>query len=420
MADESTANADALLDRVLELDRLGRSEAAGRALLRLADENVPGANSLLGAWLLTGRTWKADVGEGVSRLLRASAQGDAAAMACLAALHAAGLFVRQDLGRAMDHLLDAALRGSHGSITQLALLLPAEASTLRARLLFDAATRGDANAQYFLGLDLSKHPAEAARDGAGLWWSIAAAAGHPLACTRSEPFRGALTLPPTPALPAVFWNDVHTALGRREWQSPAASTAASTSGPLEVTAQMIESDWCDYLVGNHGMQLEAAEVNLPDGSSQRHAMRSNSLSQISLGRLDILSALTWARVAAHCGVEVPDCEWPNLLRYLPGQQYDDHFDFIDPEISAFRPELDARGQRIRTMLLYLNDDYEGGTTDFPTLGLSHQGQRGELLHFANVLGEGHPDRRMLHAGRPCTRGTKWLMSIWVRDRAQHG
>ena len=420
MPERSTVDADALLDQVLELDRLGRREAAGRALRRLADDNLPGANSLLGAWLLTGRTWRADVGEGISRLARASNQGDAAAMACLAALHAAGLFVQQDVTRAIDHLMDAALRGSHGSITQLALLLPEEAGALRARLLFDAATRGDANAQYFLGVDLSNHTAAAARDGARLWWSIAAAAGHPLARARSEPFRGTLTLPPTPILPPAFWNDVHTAIGRRAWRSQTEVSAAPESSHLNVTPQLIEKDWCEYLVGNHGMDLEAAQVNLPDGSSQAHSMRSNSLSQISLGRLDIVAALTWARVAAQCGVSVDHCEWPNLLRYLPGQQYEDHYDFIDPEIAAFRPELDRRGQRIRTMLLYLNDDYEGGRTEFPTLGVSHQGQRGELMHFANVGVDGHPDRRMLHAGRPCTHGTKWLLSIWVRDRAQHG
>ena len=420
MAGETTVTADALLDEVLALDRRGQTEAAGRALLRLADDNLPGANSLLGTWLLTGRSWRPDIGEGLARLTRASNQGDTGAMACLAALHAAGLFVPQDTARAIDHLLDAALRGSHGAITQLALLLPESAAPLRARLLFDAATRGDANAQYFLGVDLSRHDAAVAREGATLWWSIAAAGGHPLALSRTGSFRGTLTLPPTPTLPAVFWSDVQAALGRIEWPPPLVLTPDARSPLVAAAAPVITSDWCDYLIGRLGRDLSAAKVNLPDGTVHPHRMRSNALSQVSLGRLDALTALTWSRVAAQCRVAVPHCEWPNLLRYLPGQQYDDHFDFIDPEIPAFRPELDIRGQRVRTMLLYLNDDYDGGATDFPTLGTAHQGRSGGLLTFANVRDDGSPDRRMLHAGRPCTRGTKWLLSIWARDRAQHG
>jgi prolyl 4-hydroxylase len=70
--------------------------------------------------------------------------------------------------------------------------------------------------------------------------------------------------------------------------------------------------------------------------------------------------------------------------------------------------------------MYLNDDYEGGETDFPALGLRHRGRKGDALLWANVDRVGDPDRRTLHAGLAATRGEKWLLSQWIRDRTPAG
>jgi hypothetical protein len=48
--------------------------------------------------------------------------------------------------------------------------------------------------------------------------------------------------------------------------------------------------------------------------------------------------------------------------------------------------------------------------------LRHRARRGDALMFANVDLAGNPDRRTLHAGLPPTRGEKWVLSQWIRDR----
>ena len=73
---------------------------------------------------------------------------------------------------------------------------------------------------------------------------------------------------------------------------------------------------------------------------------------------------------------------------------------------ALRQEVAAKGERIVTFLLYLNDDDDDGRTEFVNLGIAHKGRRGEGLFFVNALENGLPDRRTLHAGRPPTRGEK--------------
>ena len=78
----------------------------------------------------------------------------------------------------------------------------------------------------------------------------------------------------------------------------------------------------------------------------------------------------------------------------------------------------VKGQRVQTCLVYLNSDYDGGETDFPKIGVKFRGRAGEAIIFDNVDEQGHGDMRTLHEGVPPTRGTKWLLSQWIRDKAQ--
>ena len=51
-----------------------------------------------------------------------------------------------------------------------------------------------------------------------------------------------------------------------------------------------------------------------------------------------------------------------------------------------------------TLLLYLNDDYQGGETDFPELNWKFKGRKGDALWFWNVGTDGLLDFRTRHAG----------------------
>jgi hypothetical protein len=90
---------------------------------------------------------------------------------------------------------------------------------------------------------------------------------------------------------------------------------------------------------------------------------------------------------------------------------------VDPKTPNYASVIEKQGERVITFLVYLNDDYEGGETEFPRLGLRHRGARREGLLFANALRTGEPDKRMVHAGRPPTRGEKWIVSQFIRNRA---
>ena len=92
------------------------------------------------------------------------------------------------------------------------------------------------------------------------------------------------------------------------------------------------------------------------------------------------------------------------------------------------PTLEASGgQRIATLLVYLNDVEEenGGATTFRDLGKSHylkvQPKKGSALLFFPAAG-GIPnaplDIRTLHAGEAMTKDSsvdKWIAQLWLRE-----
>src|SRR5690606_3254929 len=95
------------------------------------------------------------------------------------------------------------------------------------------------------------------------------------------------------------------------------------------------------------------------------------------------------------------------------QQITAHFDFIDAKASDYDEQIRDLGQRMVTFLLYLNDDYTGGETTFPELGIVNQGKMGHGLYFINAHSDLSPDRRMLHTGSPPTSGEKWIVSQFI-------
>jgi prolyl 4-hydroxylase len=104
-------------------------------------------------------------------------------------------------------------------------------------------------------------------------------------------------------------------------------------------------------------------------------------------------------------------------RYLPGQQFKDHFDWFDTERAYWQPEAKRGGQRSWTAMVFLNQVEAGGTTDFPQLGLSIEPRPGALLLWNNAEADGTPNHWTLHAGRPVESGSKYIITKWYRTRA---
>lgn len=146
-------------------------------------------------------------------------------------------------------------------------------------------------------------------------------------------------------------------------------------------------------------------------------LRTNRSAIMSFDRLDLVLHIIRERISTMLGIPVRRLEAPQVLRYAPGQEFKAHYDFYDPSVPAFRDEIARNGQRVATLLIYLNEDFEGGETQFPSLDLDYRGRTGDAIVFYSVDRDGRPNPLTLHAGLPPTSGEKWIYSQWVRDRA---
>ncbi len=161
---------------------------------------------------------------------------------------------------------------------------------------------------------------------------------------------------------------------------------------------------CKYLAMLASPWLEKARVSM-DGGMPFEAMRDADSSAISHLTEDLIVQRINGCIAAATGTRSSWGEPLNVLRYSEGQQY--------------RAHHDGRGSgegatRIMTALIWLNEQFEGGETEFPDLNIRVRGGVGDMLVFRNVHADGSQDDRLIHAGLPVSHGVKWMASRWIR------
>ena len=215
------------------------------------------------------------------------------------------------------------------------------------------------------------------------------------------------------------WKRLRETIDLEAWLTPPPVREVSASPRIGVVEGLAPEAACRWLIERASGRLQAVQVNNPyAGEGQVSGMRTASGAGFRLVDGDLVLLMLRARIARAMELPVDRLEAANVLHYDLSQKYDPHYDFLDPELPHFAEELASWGQRVATFLTYLNDDFEGGETDFPELGWRFKGARGDGMFFVSVGADGVPDRRTVHAGLPPTRGEKWLLSQWVRDRRQ--
>ena len=167
---------------------------------------------------------------------------------------------------------------------------------------------------------------------------------------------------------------------------------------------------CAYLSTMAEPQLRPSFVTNPQtGAQMPHPIRTSSGMSFGPTQEDLVIWRINERIARASGTAI-DCGEPlHILRYAPGQEYKPHTDSMPGEAN----------QRAWTVLVYLNDDYQGGETVFPKVGLEVRGTAGDALIFHNVTADGRPDPASLHAGLPIVSGVKWLATRWIRTGRYH-
>lgn len=402
----ATGDADAQYALAAALSRSGRRDEAEKWLNSAAENGCADALYTLATRLLYSSDHAA---EAAAKLMHASEGGSAVAARLLGVLCALGVGLPKDEAQALNDLMALARLGEMSATREIACLLA----------LRDI---DDPDIGALAGLSSGADPVAAA------FALVRASAGREVSGDPAIPsaLLHRLRYPRAASLPLAQPAANRSSGAPPDWDSIAATVTLTpgfsaraerlaVSPDVVIYPQAVAPEICEYVIAHSASRLGPSLVYDPvEARMMRDPLRTSATASLSPIDLDLALIALNRLIARAAGCDEENGEFLSVLHYAPGQQYRPHLDCIPPG-----PDFDKSGQRAKTALLFLNDDYEGGETRFTEVGLNVRGRRGDILVFSNLTEGGEIDRAARHAGLPVTSGAKWIASKWFRTKKFH-
>ncbi len=180
-----------------------------------------------------------------------------------------------------------------------------------------------------------------------------------------------------------------------------------------VFGNLLSHQECDEMVELARARLMRSEtVVTSTGASEVNTARTSDGMFFGRGE-NAMCARIEARIGALLGWPVENGEGLQVLRYRPGAEYKPHYDYFDPAQAGTPTILKRGGQRVGTVVIYLNTPESGGATTFPDVKLEVAPVKGNAVFFS--YDRAHPMTRTLHGGAPVLAGEKWVTTKWLRE-----
>lgn len=183
---------------------------------------------------------------------------------------------------------------------------------------------------------------------------------------------------------------------------------------VALVADVLTHDECDRLIEIGRARVQRSSVVDPDSGNEITIQERKSEGAFVNASTDLLVDTIDRRLAELFRHPVENGEDLHILRYDIGGEYRPHYDYFPEEQAGSRHHMQRGGQRIATVILYLNEVERGGDTTFPEIGLAIHPRRGCALYFEYVNELGQSDPKTLHAGTPVEEGEKWIATKWIR------
>lgn len=153
-------------------------------------------------------------------------------------------------------------------------------------------------------------------------------------------------------------------------------------------------------------------VETSSGGEEINADRTSDGMFFQRGELPLVQQLE-ERIARLLNWPIENGEGLQVLRYGPGAEYKPHHDYFAPDEPGTATILRRGGQRVGTLIIYLNEPEQGGATIFPESALQVVPQLGHAVFFS--YDQPDPGTRTLHGGAPVIKGEKWIATKWLRE-----
>jgi prolyl 4-hydroxylase len=176
---------------------------------------------------------------------------------------------------------------------------------------------------------------------------------------------------------------------------------------------LLSDDECDALIALSRPRMARSEtVDTSTGGSEVNASRTSAGMFFSRGENGVCQTIE-QRIATLLDWPLENGEGLQILHYGPGAEYKPHHDYFDPAQPGTPTILRRGGQRVGTLIMYLNTPAQGGSTVFPDVALEVAPVRGNAVFFS--YDRPHTLTRTLHGGAPVIAGEKWVATKWLRE-----
>ena len=180
-----------------------------------------------------------------------------------------------------------------------------------------------------------------------------------------------------------------------------------------VLGNLLSAEECDAIIESAKPRLaRSLTVQTSTGGEELNPDRTSNGMFFNRGQTPEVTAVE-ERIARLVGWPVENGEGLQVLHYRPGAEYKPHYDYFDPDEPGTPTILKRGGQRVATLVMYLNEPTRGGGTTFPDVGLEVAPVRGHAVFFS--YDRPHPSTRTLHGGAPVLEGEKWVATKWLRE-----
>lgn len=220
-------------------------------------------------------------------------------------------------------------------------------------------------------------------------------------------------------VPRATWRGLASSVNLKAWLTPPPARTAFQQPMILTFEGFVPPAACAWLIERaRGLTVPARIYDNQKGGLKEDDRRSNHVALFRPPMFDFIIAVMRAKIAAAARMPPPALEGFSVLHYAPGQRFIAHHDYMDPAVPGQAASLAEDGQRVATFLAYLNTDFDGGETRFPLLNWQYRGGMGDAILFLNVDPSGAPERRSLHEGVATSRGEKWIISQFIRNKPQ--
>ena len=176
---------------------------------------------------------------------------------------------------------------------------------------------------------------------------------------------------------------------------------------------LLSDEECDAMVADAAPRLSRSETVVVDtGGNEVNPARTSQGMFFGRGETPVCQRVE-ARIAALLNWPVVNGEGLQVLHYRPGAEYKPHHDYFDPAQPGMAAVLQRGGQRVATLVMYLNTPQQGGGTTFPDVSLEVAPIKGNAVFFS--YDRPHSITRTLHGGAPVIAGDKWVATKWLRE-----